>query len=264
MPEQPRRASCLYEGTVRHRRTGAVPDEFRQRLFMAYLDLDELPGLFDGSRLWSARRPALAWWRRADYLGAERVPLKQAVQELVAQRTGTRAEGPVRVLTNLRCFGHCFNPVSFYYCFDRPGERVVAVVAEVTNTPWGERHAYVMPVAHAHDGGTVQVLREQSLKRLHVSPLLSMNLRYDWRLTVPSEQLSVHIEAGEGEDGERAFDATLSLRRREIDAASLRRVLLRYPLMTQRVQAHIYAHALRLRLRGARWFPHPHAGSVPT
>jgi DUF1365 family protein len=253
---------------VRHRRTGAVPDEFRHRLFMAYLDLDELPGLFDGSRLWSARGPAVAWWRRADYLGDPQVPLKQAVQELVAQRTGTRPEGPVRILTHLRYLGHCFNPVSFYYCFDAPRARVAAVVAEVTNTPWGERHAYVMPVApvaDAPDGGAVQVMREQLPKRLHVSPLLGMDLRYDWRLTAPAERLSVHIEAaGAGQDGERAFDATLSLRRREIDAASLRRVLLRYPLMTARVQAHIYAHALRLRLRGARWFPHQDAGSVPT
>jgi DUF1365 family protein len=242
---------------VRHRRMGSVPDEFRQRLFMAYLDLDELPMLFDRGVSWSARRPALAWFRRADCIGDPQVPLKQAVQELVAQRTGDRPEGPVRVLTHLRYLGHCFNPVSFYYCFDALGERVVAVVAEVTNTPWGERHAYVMPVADPHDGGTVKVMRQQSPKRLHVSPLLGMDLRYDWRLTVPSEQLLVHIGAERGNDGGGVFDATLTLRRREIDARSLRRALLRYPLMTLRIQARIYTHALRLRLRGAQWFTHP-------
>jgi DUF1365 family protein len=253
------RASCLYEGTVRHRRTGAVPDEFRHRLFMAYLDLDELPMLFENSLAWSTRRPALAWFRRADYLGDERVALKPAVQELVTQRTGVRPEGPVRVLTHLRYFGHCFNPVSFYYCFDAGAQRVVAVVAEVTNTPWGERHAYVMPVTDTDAGGTAQVMRAQLDKQLHVSPLLGMDLRYDWRLTVPAERLAVHIEASGGTNGERAFAATLSLRRREIDVASLRRALLRYPLMTLRVQTYIYAHALRLRLRGAQWFTHPHS-----
>ncbi len=257
-------ASCLYEGTVRHRRMGSVPDEFRHRLFMAYLDLDELPGLFDGSLLWSAHRPAPAWFRRADYLGDPQVGLKESVFELVRQRTGFTPDGPVRLLTHLRYFGHCFNPVSFYYCFDAFGEQVVAVVAEVTNTPWGERHAYVMPVTETHDRGTVTVLREQFDKQLHVSPLMGMDRRYDWRLTVPDEQLLVHIESLPRSAGEGAFDATLSLRRHEIDAASLRRALLRHPAMTARIQARIYSHALRLRLRGARWYPHPDRGAMPT
>jgi DUF1365 family protein len=258
------RASCLYEGTVRHRRMGAVPDEFHHRLFMAYLDLNELPALFDSSLLWSACRPALAWFRRADYLGDPRIGLKESVFELVRQRTGLTPDGPVRLLTHLRYFGHCFNPVSFYYCFDALGEQVVAVVAEVTNTPWGERHAYVMPVTDARDRGTVTVLREQLDKQLHVSPLMGMERRYDWRLTVPDEQLLVHIESRPQRDQEGAFDATLSLRRHEIDAASLRRALLRHPAMTARIQARIYSHALRLRLRGARWHPHPDRGAMPT
>jgi uncharacterized protein len=251
-----RRRSCLYEGTVRHRRRGPVPSEFRHRLFMVYLDLDELPALFDGHLTWSARRPAPAWFRRADYLGDPHVPLKDAVQTLVEARTGSRPEGPVRVLTHLRYLGHCFNPVSFYYCFDTSGEHVRAVVAEVTNTPWGERHAYVMSVAEAPDRGSATVMRERLAKQLHVSPLMAMDLSYDWRLTVPAERLLVHIEA-HARQGASVFDATLSLERREIDAASLRRALLRHPLMTLRVQASIYVHALRLRLRGARYFPHP-------
>ena len=72
------------------------------------------------------------------------MPLADAVRDLVEERTGARPAGPIRLLTHLRSFGHCFNPVSFYYCFDPAGERVEAVVAEVTNTPWGERHAYVL------------------------------------------------------------------------------------------------------------------------
>jgi DUF1365 family protein len=257
--------SCLYEGSVRHRRRGVVRDEFQQRLFMVYLDLAELPELFDHSLLWSARRPAPAWFRRGDYLGDPHTPLGEAVRDLVAARTGRRPAGPVRVLTHLRYFGHCFNPVSFYYCFDACGAQVVAVVAEVTNTPWGERHAYVMPIDDAARGGErgpATVLRRQFDKQLHVSPLMAMDLRYDWRLTVPAERLTVHIDARRSDDDEGVFDATLSLRRSEIDRASLRRVLLRYPLMTARVQASIYSHALRLRLRGAPWYPHPRGGAV--
>jgi DUF1365 family protein len=258
-PRVESRGSCLYEGYVRHRRMGPVRDELRYRLFMVYLDLDELPELFDRRWLWSARGPAPAWFRRADYLGDPATPLADAVRELVSQRTGTRPDGPIRLLTHLRCFGHCFNPVSFYYCFDARGERVQAVVAEVTNTPWGERHAYVMDVDWTADRGSVEVMHDRMPKRLHVSPLMGMDHVYDWRLTAPGERLIVHIESLRAADSRRVFDATLSLRRRALTPRSLRRVLLRYPLLSVRIQARIYAHALRLRLRGARWFPHPGA-----
>jgi DUF1365 family protein len=250
------RASCLYEGSVRHRRIGTPSDELHYQLFMAFLDLDELPELFDGRPLWSARRPALAWFRRSDYLGDPRTPLHEAVGELVAERTGIELDGPIRLLTHLRYFGHCFNPVSFYYCYDGAGERVRAVVAEVTNTPWGERHAYVLPVDDATDRGGTRVLQGQFAKVLHVSPLMGMNHTYDWRLSEPSERLSVHIESL-GDDGRRVFDATLSLCRSELTPRTLRHALLRYPAQTMRLTARIYAHALRLRLRGATYHPHP-------
>jgi uncharacterized protein len=252
-------ASCLYVGTLRHRRLSGPRDEFHYPLFMPYLDLDELPELFDGSWLWSARHPAPAWFRRADYLGEPTTRLRDAVRALVHERTGADVDGPIRLLAHPRDFGHCFNPVSFYYCHDRAGERLRAVVAEVTNTPWGERHAYVMPVAREAPGAGV--LRGRFRKRLHVSPLMAMDLLYDWRLTRPSQRLSVHV-ASHRRDGERVFEATLSLQRREISPRALRRVLVRYPLLSARLTARIYAHALGLRLRGASYFPHPDRAPV--
>lgn len=129
--------SAVYEGTIRHRRREPTEHEFRYRIFMLYLDLAELPALFDGRWLWSARRPALAWFRRADYLGDPAVPLDAAVRDLVRERTGARPTGPIRLLTHLRYFGYAQNPVSFYYCFSADGSAVETIVAEVTNTPWG-------------------------------------------------------------------------------------------------------------------------------
>jgi DUF1365 family protein len=240
---------------VRHRR-GEPRDEFRFPLFMAYVDLDELPRLFDDSLTWSSDRPALAWFRRADYLGDPHVPLRDAVAETVARGAGIAVDGPIRLLTHLRCFGHCFNPVSFYYCYDAAGAHVRAVVAHVTNTPWGERHAYVMPVHARGEHGSTAVLHGRFAKALHVSPLMGMAHTYDWRLSEPGESLSVHIESA-SDDGARAFDATLSLRRREITPAQLRRALVRYPALTARLTARIYSHALRLRLRGASYHANP-------
>ncbi len=257
----PRVASCLYRGHVRHRRASPVEHQFRYAIFMAYLDLGELPELFDGVPLWSARRPAPAWFRRADYLGDPALPLDDEVRRLVARETGTRPRGPIRLLTHLRYLGHCFNPVSFYYCFDDHGEGVQAVVAEVTNTPWGERHAYVMPVRQTGDRGSTALMHEQLPKLLHVSPFMGMDHVYDWRLTVPGERLSVHIESSR--DGERVFDATLALRREEIGAWSCNRALARQPLLTVAVLARIYGQAARLKLRGIPHFANPSKGGLP-
>ena len=110
--------------------------------------------------------------------------------------------------------------MSFYYCFDAAGERVEAVVAHVTNTPWGERHAYVHGRRRERsEHGATSVLHGRFAKALHVSPLMGMDHTYDWRLSEPGERLSVHIESAHADDGARAFDATLSLRRREITPA---------------------------------------------
>ena len=242
--------SAIYEGWVSHRRVDPVEHGFRYPLFMAYLDLDELPGVLDPYRGWSARRPALAWFRRADYLGDPELPLADCVRRAVADRGG-EARGPIRLLTNLRYLGHSFNPVSFYYCFDRAGERVDSVLAEVTNTPWGERHAYLL----GRSTGAERVIRGELRKAFHVSPLMGMEQTYDWRTTEPDDNLSVHIDSHGA--GGKTFDATLALERTEMSPAAMRRVLLRYPAMTAQVVARIYWQALRLRLKGAPYHPHP-------
>jgi DUF1365 family protein len=247
--------SAIYEGAVRHRRFAIRPREFSYDLALAYVDLDELPGLLDGRLV--RRAPGLVRWRRRDYLGDPAVPLSAAVRDLVEQRTGSRPAGPIRQLTQLRTLGHCFNPVSFYYCFDAAGERLEATVAEVTNTPWGERHAYVIDRGADAPAG---VLRGSSSKRLHVSPFMGMDQSYHWRVAEPDATLSVHIENHRG--AEKVFDATLSLQRRELTTAALASATARYPLATGRVLALIYAQALRLKLRGVPVHPHPKAESA--
>jgi DUF1365 family protein len=243
--------SALYEGWVRHRRFEPVRHEFLYRVFLTYLDLAELPHVFDGRLLWSAGRRNAAAFHRKDYLGDPHQPLDEAVRSLVHARTGTRPSGPIRLLTHLRYFGYCFNPVSFYYCFDAEDRRVEAVVAEVTNTPWAERHAYV--VQRDRDGRSL--LRACVPKQLHVSPFMEMNVGYDWRLTTPGERLAVHMI--NRADGRAVFDATMVLSRREIGGATLARALVRYPLMTAQVTAAIHWQALRLWWRGAPFHVHP-------
>jgi DUF1365 family protein len=247
------RASALYEGTIRHRRFEPVEHSFRYRHFLMYLDLDELPEVLDPYPLWSACRAAPARFHRDDYMGDPGRPLAECAREAVLAATGRRLRGPVRLLTGLRYLGHSFNPVSFYYCFDPAGERVEAVVADVTNIPWGEAHPYVL----VRGGREGKVLAGELDKVLHVSPLMGMDQTYAFRATEPGEELVVQIESRPASGGGKAFDATLSLRRRELSRALMNRTLARYPAMSLQVVARIYAQTLRLKLKGARWFPHP-------
>jgi DUF1365 family protein len=266
--------SAIYEGWVRHRRFEPVEHSFRYRLFLMYLDLEELPGTLDPYPLWSGRRAAPARFRRADFMGDPSRPLAECARDEVEQASGRRPAGPVRLLASLRYLGHVFNPVSFYYCFDSADERVEAVVADVNNIPWGERHPYVL--ARGERRGPV--LSGELDKALHVSPLMGMDQTYAFHAGEPGATLSVHIAsrqvqrvgALEGpkhvaprtDTPKRAhenkqFDATLSLRRRELSRSLLTRMLLQYPAMSLQVVAKIYAQSLRLKLRGAHYFPHP-------
>lgn len=243
--------SCIYEGTVHHRRHTEVPRSFQYCVFMMYLDLAEIDQVFQGRLLWSASRPAAARFRRKDHIGPPSVPLDEYVRDLVENHIGVRPQGSVGLLTNLRYFGYLINPVSFYYCRDR-NNKLQAVVADVTNTPWGERRSYVLDARDADAGGSFSA---ECDKELHVSPFLPMDMQYRWKVGNPADRLSVGIQ--NFRDGNCEFDAVLDLHRTEISGGSLARVLMRYPFLTGQTAARIYLQAFRLWRKRVTFYPHP-------
>ena len=244
--------SCLYEGWVWHRRQEPRPHQFRYRMAFLYLDLDELEDAFRGQWLWSLDRTNVASFHRQDYLGQGHTPLPEAVHAVLAAAGLPALRGPIRLLTQPRYCGYLINPVSFYFCFDASTGSLAAVIAEVTNTPWRERRAYVLsPQPGAHSSPATP---PRLPKQLYVSPFLPMEMEYGWCVSAPGEQLQLQIENFAA--GRQVFHAQLSLTRRPWTAGNLRRLLWRYPFLTQRVALGIHWQALRLWWKGVPAFPH--------
>jgi DUF1365 family protein len=250
--------SAIYEGWIRHRRKLPREHAFRYRVFMMYLDLAEIEHVFDGRWLWSVERCNLAEFRRSDFHGDPALPLDTAVRDTVQARLGRRPSGPIRMLAHLRYFGHCFNPVVFYYGYADDGATLEWVVAEISNIPWNERHAYVLPVADAATHGDTHGWRFR--KEFTVSPFMPIERGYDWRFQEPGADLRVHMNVQAGAHTE--MDATLVLERRPLDGRQLARALLHHPVMSASVVMAIYWQALRLWLKGVPF--HGHGGRAQT
>lgn len=242
--------SGLYRGWVSHRRLTPCPHSFRYPIGMLYLDLAEQERVLGISRLLHPQRLAPLCWRECDYLPAwtrTGVPLSEAVRSLLRDALGDAPRGPIHLLTQPRCWGLSFNPVSFYFCHDDLG-RLAVIVCEVRNTPWRERHHYVLPV---HPGETQVV---GVAKSFHVSPFLPRDMDYRMRFRLTGPGIRVHME--NWRDGEKLFEARLSLQRQTLDAAGLRRHVLAFPWMSLRTLTAIYWQALLLLFKGTPLHAH--------
>lgn len=243
--------SAIYHGTVWHHRYSPTVHRFRYRIAWLWLDLDETAEVLRKCWLLGEHKWAPNSFRRGDHLGDPQQDLAAAVRQFVSELEPQLAIGPIRLLTQLRHFGHYFSPLNLFYCYDLTGAKVEAVVAEVSNTPWNERHLYQLSASNRRSGE----LSFEHPKEFHVSPFLPMSLHYRWRLSTPAEQLSVSLAVHN--ETERQFVSGMRLNRRPLSEWNLFTGSLRYPVAGVQVLAAIHYQALRLWLKRCSFFPHP-------
>lgn len=247
--------SAIYTGKIHHRRFVAGEHRFTYPMAMLYLDLAELPTLFDKIPFWSSRRFNLGRFCESDYLADEPgQTLMARVNHTLLRTTGKIAAGPVRLLTHPRYLGFAINPISCFYCFAKDGKTLQYLIAEVTNTPWRERIAYVLPVDPDKNLHT-----SRFAKQMHVSPFNPMEMDYVARFNTAGNKLYLHLENRIATDHDETVvnDATLTLQRKPLTRANLLQLLWQFPLMTLQVAIGIYWQALQLWLRGAKFHQHP-------
>ena|SRR5579863_1521268 len=243
--------SALYLGRLRHRRFAPREHAFEYPVHMAFLDIDRLPELMSGSLFSSYNRWNWTGYDERDHFGDPAKPLRKRLEEDALRQGVALPDGQIFVLTHLRYLGYVFNPVSFFYCYDREG-RLELMIGEVNNT-FGETHNYWL--TSTNEQANASAKRYRTAKRMHVSPFQAMELEYDWIFTLPGERLVAHMNTLK--DGRANFDATLQLERRPWDAKHLVRALAAYPFITLRVIAGIHWEALRLWAKGVPVHTHP-------
>ncbi len=247
--------SAIYSGKVRHRRFTPKAHAFFYKVFMVYLDLHEIDQVFAKSPWWSNKKFNIAQFRRSDFFDKKQSgSLYDALANWLERENGKRPEGPIRMLANLRYFGFIINPITCYYCFDKTGKHLETVVAEVTNTPWGERCQYILNVADLEKNNS----KKQTFtftKKMHVSPFQPMDLEYHWAGKTPDKDLLVHIDVHQHQQS--VFDATLTLKREAMTSQAMNSILWRYPLMTSKVVLGIYWQALKLFIKRIPFYGSP-------
>lgn len=249
--------SCLYTGTVMHRRFKPKQHRLSYRVFWALLDLDELPALARKLRLFSREGFNLFGFYNADHGDGSATPLRTQVEAHLT-KTGIDLDGgSIRLLCMPRLLGFAFNPISVYYCYHRDG-RLTALLYEVHNT-FGERHSYLIPV---EDGASTEPLEQRCLKAFYVSPFMDMDISYTFRLQPPAERIALVIDGADSQG--RVITASLAGERRELTDGALLASFAAFPLLTLKVVAGIHWEALKLWIKGMRLRPRPPAPAALT
>lgn len=239
----------IYQGWVSHQRYQPSSHDFRYPLAMLMVDVDAVESVFKRSRLWSMERFNLISFHRKDYLGPSDISLREAVCRHIYDQIGEHFTGRIMMLTHPRYLGIIFNPVSFYFCYNTE-QQLEYVIAEITNTPWNERHAYVLAVNKPTDSHVFAFE-----KRFHISPFMPMNVDYLWRFNLDPQKMKIVMQVNQ--DGKRQFEVISAMQAKPLSTVNMRGLPVKYPLQTAAVVMRIYWQAFRLWLKRVPFYSHP-------
>ena len=248
-------ASALYTGRVQHLRLRPSRHELRYRLFNLLLDLDELPTLSRNLRLFAVDRPGVVSFHQRDHGAGTTTGLRAWVDQQLRE-AGLQTGGHVRLLCMPRVFGHCFNPLSVYFCH-HPNGWLSAMLYQVNNT-FGQRHSYLIPVEGQDASGLV---RQACDKVFYVSPFMDMALRYEFRVHPPGESIAVTVNVLD--DTGLLLGASFAGDRRPLTDRVLLSAVLRSPFLGLKVVGGIHWEALKIWRKGNRLRPRPAAPAKP-
>jgi len=246
--------SALYVGSVMHHRVRPRVHKFRYRAFWLLLDLEELATL--SARVWFFSHGRFNLWSlyESDYGDGSATPLREQALRHAALAGIDLSGGAVRLLCMPRLLGYCFNPISIYFCHQADGT-LAALLYEVHNT-FGERHSYLIRV-----NSDARTIHQHCDKAFYVSPFMDMDMRYDFCLRMPGENIAISIRASRS--GQHVMTACLAGRRKEFAGRSLLYAFLAVPALTFKVTAAIYWEALCLWLKGLRLRRRPSPPASP-
>ena len=237
--------SSIYECTVMHSRNKITVNKFYYKYFMFYLDLDELDRLSENLSLFSRNRFNIFNFRDKDHIVFEKPDVRKNIMKYL-KTNGVNEVGTIKLLTNVATFGYNFNPVSFYFCFDKENNPL-CVVPEVGNT-FKELKPFFLDADNYSDGK----FSARMQKNFYVSPFISHDVFFDFQLSVPDENLNIKIDDYRGD--EKIFITHLAGNRKPLTDKNLLKYALKYPFVTLKVIGAIHWQAVKLIYKRVPYF----------
>lgn len=235
--------SCLYEGTVVHKRLSPHQHGFSYRVFSLCLDVDEIDALDRSRQLFSRARRNLLTFHDTDFGAPGTASVGEKVRHLLNEAGLSQFGARIELVCYPRLLGYVFNPLSVYFCRD-DADRLGAIIYEVTNT-FRERKSYVIPTDIGGDGAAIA---QSCAKELYVSPFTAADGSYGFHGTPPAERIVIGVNVRES--GRPVLKTHFRGVRRAFDDRTIASLVARHPLMTLKVFGAIHVEAARLWAKG--------------